>query len=60
MSLLNLSSALSNNIGSFLYEHIFQRRLDPLILVSAGSTALILALVPLLPLGDKQPGAPAR
>jgi len=44
MSLLNLSSALSDT---------------PLILVSAGSTALILALVPLLRLGDKEPGTPA-
>ncbi len=60
MSVLNLSSALSNNIGSFLYEHLFHRHLDPLILVSAGSTALILALVPLLRLGDKAPGTPAR
>ncbi len=60
MSLLNLSSALSDNIGSFLYEHMFQRHLDPLILVSAGSTALILVLVPLLRLGDKESGTPAR
>jgi MFS family permease len=60
MSLLNLSSALSDNIGSFLYEHPFHRHLDPLILVSAGSTALILVLVPLLRLGDKEPGTPAR
>ena len=60
MSLLNLSSALSDNIGSFLYEHPFHRQLDPLILVSTGSTALILVLVPLLRLGDKEPGAPAR
>jgi MFS family permease len=60
MSLLNLSSALSNNIGSFLYEHLFHRQLDPLILVSAGSTALILALVPLLRLGNKELGTPAR
>ena len=28
MSLLNLSSALSNNIGSLLYEHVFHSRLD--------------------------------
>ena len=60
MSLLNLSSALSDNVGSFLYEHMFQRHLDPLILVSAGSTALILVLVPLLRLGDKESGTPAR
>lgn len=60
MSLLNLSSALSNNIGSFLYEHAFHSRLAPLILVSAASTAVIFLLVPLLRLGDKQPGEPIR
>ncbi len=60
MSLLNLSSALSDNIGSFLYEHLFDHRLDPLILVSAGATASILVLVPLLRLGDREPGTPAR
>ena len=56
MSLLNLSSAASNNIGSFLYEHAFHNRLAPLIIVSAASTAAIFLLVPLLRLGDKQAG----
>jgi len=60
MSLLNLSSAFSNNIGAFLYEHTFHNRLSPLILVSAASTAVIFLLVPLLRLGDKRTGAPAR
>jgi MFS family permease len=60
MSLLNLSSALSNNLGSLLYEHVFHNRLAPLIVVSAASTAVIFVLVPLLRLGDKQPGEPAR
>ncbi len=60
MSLLNLSSALSNNLGALLYEHVFHNRLAPLIVVSAGSTAVIFLLVPLLRLGDKQPGEPAR
>ena len=59
MSLLNLSSALSNNLGSFLYEHAFHSRLAPLIVVSAASTAVIFLLVPLLRLGDKPSGAPA-
>lgn len=59
MSLLNLSSAVSNNIGSFLYEHVFHNRLAPLIVVSAASTAVIFVLVPLLRLGDKKPGEPA-
>jgi MFS family permease len=59
MSLLNLSSALSNNLGSYLYEHAFHNRLAPLIVVSAGSTALILLFIPLLRLGDKRAGAAA-
>ncbi len=60
MSLLNLSSAVSNNLGSFLYEHAFHNRLAPLIVVSAASTAVILLLVPLLRLGNKPPGEPAH
>jgi MFS family permease len=60
MSLLNLSSALSNNIGAFLYEHAFHNQLAPLIVVSTVSTAVIFVLVPLLRLGNKQPGEPAR
>ncbi len=60
MSLLNLSSAVSNNLGAFLYEHAFHNRLAPLIVVSAASTAVILVLVPLLRLGDKAPGEPAH
>jgi MFS family permease len=60
MSILNLASALSGTLGSFLYEHVFANRLDPLILLSAGLTALIFLFVPLLRLGDKQPGAAAR
>jgi MFS family permease len=60
MSVLNLSSALSSNIGAFLYEHAFHARLAPLIIVSAASTAVIFLLVPLLRLGDKPAGASAR
>jgi predicted MFS family arabinose efflux permease len=59
MSLLNLSSAVSNNLGSFLYEHAFHYRLAPLIIVSAAATAVIFLFVPLLRLGDKPSGAPA-
>ena len=59
MSLLNLSSALSNNLGSFLYERAFQNQLAPLIIVSAAATAVIFLFVPLLRLGDKPSGAPA-
>jgi predicted MFS family arabinose efflux permease len=60
MSITNFAAVLSDNIGSFLYEHLFHRQLDPLILVSAAFTALALVFVPLLRLGEKQPGEPAR
>jgi MFS family permease len=60
MSVTNFSSAVSENLGSFCYEHLFQRQLDPLILVSAAFTALAFLFVPLLRLGDKQPGEPIR
>ena len=59
MSITNFSAALSDNLGSFLYEHLFHRQLQPLILVSAAFTAFAFAFVPLLRLGDKQPGEPA-
>jgi MFS family permease len=60
MSILNLASSLSGALGSFLYEHAFANRLDPLILLSAGLTALIFVFVPFLRLGDKAPGTAAR
>jgi MFS family permease len=60
MSITNFSGALSDNIGSFLYEHLFNRHLDPLILVSAAFTALAFVFVPMLRLQDKRPGEPAR
>jgi len=59
MSITNFSAALSDNLGSFLYEHLFHREVQPLILVSAAFTAFAFAFVPLLRLGDKQPGEPA-
>lgn len=60
MSVTNFAAALSENLGSFLYEHLFHGQLDPLILASAAFTALAFAFVPLLRLGDKPPGEPAR
>ena len=60
MSITNFSGALSDNIGSFLYEHLFNRQLDPLILVSAAFTALAFAFVPLLRLRSKRPGEAAH
>jgi MFS family permease len=60
MSITNLSAALSDNIGSFLYEHLFDRHLDPLILVSAAFTAMAFAFVPMLRLRGKRAGTAAR
>jgi predicted MFS family arabinose efflux permease len=48
MSVINLAAPLSDTAGAFLYEHLFNRALAPLILVSAAFTALIFVLVPLL------------
>jgi hypothetical protein len=39
MSITNLASALSDNVGALLYQHVFSSRLAPLILVSAAFTA---------------------
>jgi MFS family permease len=48
MSIMNLADVFSNNIGAFLYEHVFDSRLGPLIVVSAATTAFAAVLVPLL------------
>ena len=53
MSIMNLADVFSNNIGAFLYEHVFDSRLGPLIVVSAATTAFAAVLVPLLRLADK-------
>jgi MFS family permease len=56
MSVTNLSTAVADNVGAFLYEHIFQSRLTPLILVSSAFTAFAWVLIPLLRLGDRAHG----
>ena len=48
MSVINLATPLHDTIGALLYDHVFDKSLAPLILVSAAATALILPLVPLL------------
>jgi MFS family permease len=48
MSVINLSTPLSDTIGAFLYQHVFHQVLAPLIVVSAGFTAFIIVFVPLL------------
>jgi len=55
MSIMNLADVFSNNVGAYLYEHVFHDRLGPLIIVSAASTAFALVLVPLLHLDGKSP-----
>jgi len=59
MSIINLATASADNVGSFLYTHVFHNDLTPLVLVSAAFTALAFVLVPLLRLGDKPQGEPA-
>src|SRR5262249_42861551 len=56
MSVSNLAEIFSINIGAWLYEHVFDSRLAPLILVSAAATAAIALFIPLLRLdgqGDR-------
>ena len=55
MSITNLADIFSSNVGAFLYEHVFDNKLGPLIVVSAATTALAAVLVPLLRLDG--PGA---
>jgi MFS family permease len=59
MSLINLATASGDIIGSYLFDHLFNQKLTPLILVSAAFTAFAFILVPLLRLGDKRQGEPA-
>ncbi len=59
MSIINLATASADNVGSFLYTHVFNKSLTPLVLVSATFTAFAFVLVPLLRLGDKRQGEPA-
>ena len=59
MSVTNLASAIADNTGSFLFDHVFTMNLTPLIIVSAAFTALAFALVPMLRLGDKPQSQPA-
>ena len=49
MSVINLAAPLSDTLGSALYEHAFSGNLLPLIVVSAGFTALALPLLRLMP-----------
>jgi MFS family permease len=59
LSVTNLAASLGDNIGSFLFEHVFAGHLAPLILVSAAGTAIAAPFVPLLRLGSKRHGEAA-
>jgi predicted MFS family arabinose efflux permease len=59
MSVSNLASSAADNVGSFLYTHMFDHNVRPLVLISAAVTAFAFVLVPLLRLGDKRQGEPA-
>jgi MFS family permease len=60
MSIINLATTASDNLGSFLYTHAFHRALTPLIGLSAAFTAFAFVLVPFLRLGDKRQGEPVE
>jgi MFS family permease len=59
MSIINLASSAADNVGSFLFTHMFDHNVRPLVLISAAFTAFAFVLVPLLRLGDKRQGEPA-
>lgn len=48
MSILNLANPLGDMLGSALYEHVFDKHLPPLIIVSALATGLVFFLVPFM------------
>lgn len=48
MSIVNLTSPLSDTVGSALYQHLFDHKIGPLIIVSAAATALVFFLIPLM------------
>jgi predicted MFS family arabinose efflux permease len=58
MSIINLATALADNLGSYLFTHVFNGRLAPLVILSAAFTAFAFVLVPLLHLGDKRRADP--
>jgi MFS family permease len=47
MSVMNLTTPLADTSGAYLYDHVFNGRLAPLIIVSAAFTAFVLVLIPL-------------
>jgi MFS family permease len=47
MSVMNLATPLADTSGAYLYDHVFDGRLAPLIVLSAAFTAFVLVLIPL-------------
>jgi len=60
MSIINLSTSVSDNVGSFLYTHIFDKALPPMVLISSAFTAFAFILVPMLRLGNKRQNEPVE
>ncbi len=58
MSIVNLTSPLSDTLGAALYQHVFSQRLPPLIILSAATTALVFFLIPLMI--DRRPAVTYR
>ena len=52
MTVTDVSGSLADNVGSFLFEHVFNNEIYPLVLVAAAFTAVNFLLVPLLGLKD--------
>ncbi len=48
MSIVNLTNPLADTMGSALYQHVFDQRLAPLIIVSAATTGVVFFLIPLM------------
>ncbi len=59
MSLINFANTLADNVGSYLYTHVLDHALPPLVVTSAAFTAFAFVLVPFLKLGGKRQGEPA-
>ena len=58
LAVTNIAGAAADNVGSFIYEHVFPNELYPLILAAAGFTAVNFALVPFLKLGKEHAETP--
>ena len=52
LAITNISGAIADNVGSWLFEHVFGSEIMPLIIVAAAFTAVNFALLPLLHLND--------